>query len=51
MLDLTFQLPGAGSAVSRENLTSLEMDSFLYVSKLFIITNMLIKLYGIECVQ
>ena len=31
VLDLTFLLTVAGSAVPRENLTSLDMDSFLYV--------------------
>ena len=30
VLDLTFQLPGAGSVMPRENLTSLDLDSFLY---------------------
>ena len=30
VFDLTFQLPGAVSAVPREYLTSLDMDSFLY---------------------
>ena len=30
VLDLTFQLPQAGSAVPSENLTSLDLDSFLY---------------------
>ena len=30
VLDLNFQLPGVGSAVPRENLTGLDLDSFLY---------------------
>ena len=30
VLDLNFQLPGAGAVIPRENLTSLDLDSFLY---------------------
>ena len=30
VLDLTFQLPGAGSVMPTENITQLDLDSFLY---------------------